>query len=119
MPKIGNEKGQQFSSAGPSLQFPGFGLLVTMTVLGAIGTISRFPGDKKLVGTCPVPLVLRPKDVGPRVQGYAGLGCRVHDSGKTKHGGGITKQGRRDLRRVMVEAAWAAVRFPASFQISK
>jgi hypothetical protein len=73
------------------IQLPGFGLLVTMTVLGAIGDISRFPSDKKLVG-------------------YAGLGSRVHDSGKTKRGGGITKQGRRDLRRVMVEAAWAAVR---------
>ena len=43
------------------IQLPGFGLLVTMTVLGAIGNISRFPSDK-LVSTCPVPLVLRPKD---------------------------------------------------------
>ena len=88
------------------IQLPGFGLLVTMTVLGAIGIISRFPSDKKLVGTCPV----------RQVQGYAGLGSRIHDSGKTKCGGGITKQGRRDLRRVMVEAAWAAVRSSKHWQ---
>lgn len=73
------------------IQLPGFGLLTTMTVLGAIGTIDRFAEDKKLVG-------------------YAGLGARVHDSGKTHKGGGITKQGRRDLRSALIEAAWAATR---------
>jgi hypothetical protein len=73
------------------IQLPGFGLLTTMTVLGAIGTIERFAEDKKLVG-------------------YAGLGARVHDSGKTHKGGGITKQGRRDLRSALIEAAWAATR---------
>jgi len=33
----------------------------------------------------------------------------VHDSGETHQGGHITKEGRRDLRGVMVEAAWVAV----------
>ena len=41
--------------------------------------------------------------------GYAGLGTTVHDSADTHHHGGITKQGRCDLRAVMVEAAWTTV----------
>jgi transposase len=72
------------------VQLPGFGLLTAMTVLSAIGDITRFPTDKRLVG-------------------YAGLGAGVHDSGQTHRDHGITKQGRRDLRRVLVEAAWSAV----------
>jgi hypothetical protein len=72
------------------VQLPGFGLLTAMTVLSAIGDITRFPTDKRLVG-------------------YAGLGAGVHDSGQTHGDHGITKQGRRDLRRVLVEAAWSAV----------
>jgi transposase len=72
------------------IQLPGVGVLTAMTILGAIGTISRFPGAKQLVS-------------------YAGLGVGVHASGETRRTGGITKEGRRDLRRVMVEAAWIAV----------
>src|SRR5574342_83988 len=59
------------------LQLPGFGLLTVMTVLGAIGVITRFESAKHLVG-------------------YAGLGASVHDSGQTHRGGRITKQGRKD-----------------------
>jgi len=33
----------------------------------------------------------------------------VHSSGEEQYGGRITKQGRRDLRSTMVEAAWVAV----------
>jgi len=61
-----------------------------MTVLAAIGDISRFPAARQLVG-------------------YAGLGAGVHDSGEAHHAGPLTKQGRRDLRRVLIEAAWSAV----------
>jgi transposase len=71
-------------------QLPGLGVINAMTVLAAIGEISRFPTAKKLVG-------------------YAGLGSSVHDSGQTHITGKITKQGRKDLRWVMIEAAWAAV----------
>ena len=73
------------------LQLPGMGLLTTMTILSAIGDIGRFPRAKQLVG-------------------YSGLGARVHASGQTHRSGGITKQGRTDLRAAVVEAAWAAVR---------
>ncbi len=79
------------------IQLTGFGLINTMTILGAIGIIDRFPKDKKLVG-------------------YAGLGGRVHDSGKTLKRGGITKQGRRDLRSALIEAAWSAVRYSVYWQ---
>ncbi len=72
------------------IQIPGLALLSAMTVLAAIGDISRFPTDKQLVG-------------------YAGLGAGVRHSGKSHHDGHISKQGRRDLRRVLIEAAWSAV----------
>jgi transposase len=73
------------------MQLPGVGYIVAMTVLSAIGDISRFESAKKLVG-------------------YAGLGAGVHDSGKTHKDKKITKKGRRELRWAMVEAAWRAVR---------
>ncbi len=73
------------------LQLPGIGVVTAMTVLAAIGTIERFPSAKHLVG-------------------YAGLGAGVHASGDTYRTGGITKDGRRELRWVLVEAAQSAVR---------
>ncbi len=72
------------------VQLPGIALLSAMTILGAIGDITRFPSSKQLVG-------------------YAGLGAGVHDSGKTHRDKGITKQGRRELRYTLIEAARAAV----------
>ncbi len=73
------------------VQLPGFGLITAMTVLAAIGEIERFPTAKHLVG-------------------YAGLGAGVHDSGETHRTGRITKEGRKELRWVLVEAAQTAVR---------
>jgi transposase len=73
------------------MQLPGVGFIVAMTVLAAIGDISRFENARQLVG-------------------YAGLGAGVHDSGKTHKEKKITKKGRRELRWAMVEAAWRAVR---------
>jgi transposase len=72
------------------LQLPGFGITNTMTILSAIGDITRFPNAKKLVG-------------------YSGLGSSVHDSGQTHQSGHITKQGRKEMRWALVEAAWIAV----------
>lgn len=79
------------------LQIPGFGLLTVMTILAAIGDVHRFPTSKHLVG-------------------YAGLGAGVHISGETHHTGRITKQGRKDLRWALVEAAWSAVRWDPYWQ---
>jgi transposase len=76
------------------IQLPGIGLQGAMTILAAIGDIRRFPNAKQLVG-------------------YSGLGGSVHDSGQTHQAGKITKQGRRELRTVLVECAWTAVRYSA------
>jgi transposase len=73
------------------LQLSGFGVVMTMTVLSAIGDVSRFESAKKLVG-------------------YSGLGAGVHDSGKEHQEKRITKEGRKELRWAMVEAAWRAIR---------
>jgi hypothetical protein len=73
------------------VQVPGIGMLTAITILAAVGDIHRFPEAKKLVG-------------------YAGLGARVHDSGEKRTTGWITKAGRRDLRRAMVDAANHAVK---------
>ena len=62
-----------------------------MVVLSAIGDIRRFTHPKKLVG-------------------YAGLGAGVHISGEQHQGKSITKEGRKELRWAIVEAAWVAVR---------
>jgi len=79
------------------LQLSGVGTITAMTLLAGIGDISRFEHPNQLVG-------------------YAGLGVRIHDSGQSHHTGGITKQGRRELRTVMVEAAWSAVAHNAHWQ---
>jgi hypothetical protein len=68
------------------IQIPGVALLTAVTILAAVGTITRFPDPSHLVG-------------------YAGLGARVHASGERYTTGGITKAGRRDLRSAMVTAA--------------
>lgn len=68
-----------------------------MTVLSAIGEIQRFPSAKKLVG-------------------YSGLGARVHASGQTRRTGRISKEGRSELRTALIEAAWEAVRFDATWK---
>lgn len=61
------------------VQLPGIGLLSAITILAAIGEVERFPDARRLVG-------------------YAGMGARVHESGKLFQTGRITKTGRRDLR---------------------
>jgi len=73
------------------MQIPGLGVVLSMTVLSAIGDISRFEHAKNLVG-------------------YAGLGAGVHDSGLKHQDKHITKRGRKELRWAMVEVAWGAVR---------
>lgn len=73
------------------MQIPGVGIIVTMTILSAIGDIQRFESPKKLVG-------------------YAGLGAGVHDSGQKHREKGITKMGRKELRWALVEASWQAIR---------
>lgn len=71
------------------MQIPGMGLILSMVVLSAIGDITRFSHAKELVG-------------------YSGLSAGVHISGETNRSKPITKEGRKELRWAMVEAAWRA-----------
>jgi transposase len=73
------------------MQLPGFGVITGMTVLGAIGDITRFENFKKL-------------------SSYSGLTPGVEQSGVKNRGKKITKEGRKDLRWAMVEVAQRAVK---------
>ena len=73
------------------MQLPGFGVITTMTTLAAIGDIGRFETPKKLAS-------------------YSGLTPGLEQSGTKNRGKGITKEGRRELRWALVEAAQMAVK---------
>jgi transposase len=72
------------------MQLPGVGVIVAMTVLSAIGDITRFEDARHLVG-------------------YSGLGAGVHDSGKTHQEKHITKKGRKELRWITLAPRCGAV----------
>jgi len=73
------------------MQVPGCGVVTGMTILAAIGDITRFETPKALAS-------------------YSGLVPGLEQSGVKLRGKGITKEGRRELRWVMVEVAWRAVK---------
>lgn len=73
------------------MQMPGFGVVTGMTVLAAIGDITRFEDFKKL-------------------SSYSGLTPGVEQSGTKNRGKKITKEGRKDLRWALVEVAQRAVK---------
>jgi len=73
------------------MQLPGSGVITAMTVLAAIGEIERFETSKHLAS-------------------YSGLTPGLEQSGTKKRGKGITKEGRRELRWALVEAAQMAVK---------
>jgi transposase len=70
------------------MQLPGFGVITAMTVLAAIGEIQRFETPRHLVS-------------------YSGLTPGVEQSATKNRG---TKEGRRELRWALVEAAQRAVK---------
>jgi len=73
------------------MQLPGFGVITAMTVLSAIGDIQRFASAKHLAS-------------------YSGLTPGLEQSGTKYREKGITKEGRRELRWALVEAAQMAVK---------
>jgi transposase len=73
------------------MQLPGFGVITGMTVLAAIGDITRFESPGHLVS-------------------YSGLIPGLDQSGVKLRGKRITKEGRKDLRWAMVEVAQRAVK---------
>ena len=79
------------------MQLPGFGVITGMTILAAIGDITRFEDFKKL-------------------SRYSGLTPGLEQSGTKNRGKGITKEGRKDLRWAMVEVAQRAVKSDPHWQ---
>jgi transposase len=73
------------------MQLPGFGVITGMTVLAAIGEITRFESPKHLAS-------------------YSGLTPGLDQSGVKVRGKKITKEGRKDLRWAIVEVAQRAVK---------
>jgi transposase len=73
------------------MQLPGFGVITGMTVLAAIGEIQRFGSAKHLAS-------------------YSGLTGGLDQSGTHLVQKGITKEGRKELRWALVEAAQRAVK---------
>jgi len=73
------------------MQLPGFGVITAMTILAAIGEIKRFETPQQLAS-------------------YSGLTPGLEQSGTKLRGKGITKEGRRELRWALVEAAQMAVK---------
>jgi len=73
------------------MQLPGFGVITGMTVLAAIGEIQRFDSARHLAS-------------------YSGLIPGLEQSGTKYREKGITKEGRKELRWALVEAAQRAVK---------
>jgi len=70
---------------------PGVGPVVAATTIAEIGDFARFP-DGKAIGR------------------YAGLAPRLYNSGDKERHGHISKTGPSDLRWVLQQAAWTAIR---------
>jgi transposase len=76
------------------MTIPGVDVVTAATMMAVIGDIARFPSARHLVG-------------------YVGLDARVRQSGSAQpRTGRISKEGAREARRVLVEAAWAAQQAP-------
>lgn len=73
------------------LTIPGIGTILAHLILAEIGDINRFLSSSKLAS-------------------YAGIIPSLHQSGKVKYSGSITKQGNKYLLWAFVEAAHVAIR---------
>ena len=76
------------------MSIPGVGVGIAVTLMAAIGEVSRFKSPRELVG-------------------YLGLDPTVRQSGDlpARHGR-ISKRGNAQARSALVEAAWVAIRSP-------
>ena len=73
------------------VSFPGVALVSAATIIAEIGDFQRFP-DAKAIGR------------------YAGLNPRVYASGGKQRIGHLAKTGSPDLRWILQQAAWTAIR---------
>jgi transposase len=82
----------RWARSGALLQtMPGIGPLVALTLLGELGDWHRFKSRAA-------------------VANYAGLVPVIRDSNSKHYAGGITHRGPSQLRAVLVQAAWAAIK---------
>lgn len=87
------------------VKIPGIGIFSALVILAEIGDIHRFDSPKKLAS-------------------YSGLVPGIYQSASTRHGRGITRQGSRYLRWILVEASQMIIRHPGPlrefyFRLSK
>lgn len=73
------------------ISIPGIGLMTAMTILTQIGDISRF---KRLDELC----------------NYVGLVPKMYGSGDKMQTGKMIKRGRKELKIMLIEASWQAIR---------
>ncbi len=73
------------------LSIPGIGLIGLMKILTEIGNIKRFKGLKRLAA-------------------YVGFIPRTDSSGENERVGGMTNRGNRQLKKILIEASWVAIR---------
>jgi transposase len=73
------------------MSFPGVGVVLAAVVIAEVGEFARFADRDGLVR-------------------FAGLNPRVYNSADTVRTGRISKEGSRELRWALVQAAWTAVR---------
>lgn len=73
------------------MSFPGVGVVLSAVVIAEVGEFARFEDRDGLVR-------------------FAGLDPRVYNSADSVRTGRISKQGSRELRWALVQAAWTAVR---------
>jgi transposase len=78
------------------VKIPGIGLIVTMTILTEIGDIRRFHNTDHF-------------------RSYLGLIPTAHDSGEKEHPGKITNRANQQLRPLIVEATWSAIRLDSGY----
>ena len=76
---------------------PGIGVKAASILINELGDTLQFSNENKLFS-------------------HAGLTPREHSSGEHKRQGSISKQGKPILRRILVQAAWKAVKKDASLQ---
>ncbi|MDZ7740551.1 MAG: IS110 family transposase [Bacteroidota bacterium] len=74
---------------------PGIGLIFSMIILTEIGDIRRFKNNDKLAA-------------------YVGLIPNTNSSGEKEKITGITSRGNKQIKSVIVEAAWASLRYDPS-----
>lgn len=70
---------------------PGFGLVTILTLLTQLGDIRRFASFDHLCG-------------------YFGMMPRTHASGEHQGTGRMSSRGRKNVKKMLIEAAWSAVR---------